>query len=277
MRVCRALLAAALAVGLGAIGTSAASAATPLSTATQSTAATVPPTVPSLTGEEFQDSQALIYETSNDVMVACDPSGTTTLPFRVTGIVTGPYPGTITEQGLLSFGPQTNPGVNSVDPGTTGPITTFDATFTIISGTTTITGNKHFVVPGVGYGGCFDGRNVVIGNRETLAQFEFLVRPNYEATIHTALGSYGDHGVATVIGDYRRFYQDDDGDGSRETYYKNNSFAQFFYSDTTPTLLLPTSNEQCKNGGWKNYGVFKNQGDCVSYVETGGKNPPSGP
>jgi hypothetical protein len=35
---------------------------------------------------------------------------------------------------------------------------------------------------------------------------------------------------------------------------------------------LPTSKEQCKNGGWQNYGVFKNQGDCVSFVTTGGKN-----
>jgi hypothetical protein len=37
---------------------------------------------------------------------------------------------------------------------------------------------------------------------------------------------------------------------------------------------LPTSKDQCKNGGWRNFGVFKNQGDCVSYVATGGKNPP---
>jgi hypothetical protein len=37
---------------------------------------------------------------------------------------------------------------------------------------------------------------------------------------------------------------------------------------------LPTSKEQCKNGGWRNFGVFKNQGDCVSFVATGGKNPP---
>jgi hypothetical protein len=39
---------------------------------------------------------------------------------------------------------------------------------------------------------------------------------------------------------------------------------------------LPTSKEQCKNGGWQTYGVFKNQGDCVSFVATGGKNPPAG-
>ncbi|HWM38992.1 MAG TPA: hypothetical protein VNS49_17950 [Streptomyces sp.] len=37
---------------------------------------------------------------------------------------------------------------------------------------------------------------------------------------------------------------------------------------------LPTSKEQCKNGGWRTFGVFKNQGDCVSFAATGGKNPP---
>lgn len=39
----------------------------------------------------------------------------------------------------------------------------------------------------------------------------------------------------------------------------------------------PTSTDQCKNGGWKAFGSFKNEGDCVSYVATGGKNPPAGP
>jgi hypothetical protein len=39
---------------------------------------------------------------------------------------------------------------------------------------------------------------------------------------------------------------------------------------------LPTSKDECKNGGWKAYGVFKNQGDCVSFVATAGKNPPAG-
>ena len=40
---------------------------------------------------------------------------------------------------------------------------------------------------------------------------------------------------------------------------------------------LPTSTDQCMNGGWKTFGVFKNQGDCVSFVATRSKNPPSGP
>lgn len=35
----------------------------------------------------------------------------------------------------------------------------------------------------------------------------------------------------------------------------------------------PTTVEQCKKGGWQQYG-FKNQGDCVAFVATNGKNEP---
>lgn len=38
----------------------------------------------------------------------------------------------------------------------------------------------------------------------------------------------------------------------------------------------PTSADQCKKDGWQAYGIFKNQGDCVSYVATQGKNQPAG-
>ena len=37
---------------------------------------------------------------------------------------------------------------------------------------------------------------------------------------------------------------------------------------------LPTSKDQCKNNGWRNYASFKNQGQCVSFVATGGKKQP---
>jgi parallel beta-helix repeat protein len=41
-------------------------------------------------------------------------------------------------------------------------------------------------------------------------------------------------------------------------------------------VTLPASADQCKKGGWQAYGVFKSQGDCVSFVATGGKNSPTG-
>jgi hypothetical protein len=43
----------------------------------------------------------------------------------------------------------------------------------------------------------------------------------------------------------------------------------------TDTQALPTTKDQCKNGGWQSYGVFRNQGDCVSFVATKGKSPPA--
>ena len=42
----------------------------------------------------------------------------------------------------------------------------------------------------------------------------------------------------------------------------------------TRTRILPTTKDDCKQDGWKNYGVFKNQGDCVSYLATNGANEP---
>ena len=40
---------------------------------------------------------------------------------------------------------------------------------------------------------------------------------------------------------------------------------------------MPTTKEDCKQGGLESFfGAFKNQGDCVSWVATGGKNLPAG-
>jgi hypothetical protein len=50
-----------------------------------------------------------------------------------------------------------------------------------------------------------------------------------------------------------------------------------FLGTPPPEFNLPTSKDQCKKGGWQNYGIFKNQGDCVSFVSTHGKNPPTAP
>jgi streptogramin lyase len=32
------------------------------------------------------------------------------------------------------------------------------------------------------------------------------------------------------------------------------------------TPPLPTSKDQCKNGGWRNFPQFKNEGQCVAFV-----------
>jgi hypothetical protein len=53
------------------------------------------------------------------------------------------------------------------------------------------------------------------------------------------------------------------------------------FNDTTYNFEIgtrPTSKDECKNGGWATFNdpAFKNQGDCVSYVATHGKNPGNG-
>jgi hypothetical protein len=52
--------------------------------------------------------------------------------------------------------------------------------------------------------------------------------------------------------------------------------SQTVSTTVTFTQRFPTSADQCKQGGWQSFGNFKNQGDCVSYVATGGRNRPNG-
>ena len=66
--------------------------------------------------------------------------------------------------------------------------------------------------------------------------------------------------------------------GVNDNYFGDNSGAWSATVTVTTPPPAPTSADDCKDGGWQNYpGLgFKNQGDCVSFVQTGGKNPPSG-
>jgi hypothetical protein len=54
------------------------------------------------------------------------------------------------------------------------------------------------------------------------------------------------------------------------------STTQFLQNTSVVRRSVPTSKDQCKNGGWKAFGNFSNQGDCVSFVAAGGKSPPGG-
>jgi hypothetical protein len=48
-------------------------------------------------------------------------------------------------------------------------------------------------------------------------------------------------------------------------------------SGTLDRVCEPQGTEECKDGGWRSFPwlAFKNQGDCVSFVATGGKNTPA--
>lgn len=53
----------------------------------------------------------------------------------------------------------------------------------------------------------------------------------------------------------------------------NNPYGLDFLGSVTFTAP-PMTTAQCTNGGWRSYGIFKNQGDCVSFVASKGRNLP---
>jgi hypothetical protein len=54
--------------------------------------------------------------------------------------------------------------------------------------------------------------------------------------------------------------------------YQPNSRIEFGDIVVVDAQPFPTSKEQCKNGGWRDFGeTFKNQGQCVAFVQRGPK------
>jgi len=50
--------------------------------------------------------------------------------------------------------------------------------------------------------------------------------------------------------------------------WSGGTLVQSLFVDCAP----PATAEQCKDRGWRTFGVFRNQGDCVGFVTTRGKN-----
>jgi hypothetical protein len=116
----------------------------------------------------------------------------------------------------------------------------FSATFTIrdSSGTATVTGSKQEG----SLGAC----------ATSVASISTGAAP-YTATIHTPNGNFHDEGLSAV------------------SVVIAGSFASlresFTSSLTEARLIGPTSKDQCKRGGWKNFPQFKNQGQCEKSVK----------
>ncbi len=161
--------------------------------------------------------------------VSCSSTGGGgSFSYTTSGTATGPYSGTFTE---------TIGGTLTSDT-TLGSLT---ATFTINSATGEVTGTKTW--SGGAYSACY----VNAGN------FIITAAMNYRATIHTAAAAYTDQGTAQT--------------STEEIGGSPSLLENFTSSQTQPTPSEPTSKQQCMNGGYKNYSQFKNQGQCVAYVE----------
>lgn len=87
--------------------------------------------------------------------------------------------------------------------------------------------------------------------------------------INSASGLGGVRVVAGCgLGDWDNFV----GNADAFTIGVNGSSTTYDFEPAAPAVGPPTSKEQCKNGGWKTFNTprkFKNQGDCIQYVNTG--------
>lgn len=184
---------------------------------------------PTLTGE-------VLESPTPQITTQCNPNGVSTVTFSATGVATGPYPGTFTEVGTATIGPQTlSPeGGQSI-----GSLLTFDAVFTIDSPAGQITGTKTLAIPFTD-----PATQVSIGQCNTFNVVEledviarFTVR--YEAQIATPTGTFSDRGVVPAV-----FVQR----ARNATEITFQVFHEEFLSDLTATEPLTTPG-QATGGG----------------------------
>lgn len=90
-------------------------------------------------------------------------------------------------------------------------------------------------------------------NRDTFVSWETIVNANPQAVIVGGVGVNQGSGNPALV-------------TSVDALVFGNSVDTFAYDFEGPVVLSPTSKDQCKNGGYLNFLVYKNQGDCVSDV-----------
>jgi|tagenome__1003787_1003787.scaffolds.fasta_scaffold20976156_1 hypothetical protein len=186
----------------------------------------------SFAGESFF-SGADVFGNPNEVVAAkCHPDGSTTLEFSLSGTAAGPYTGPFSENGTVTFGPQQLPNPTG-RPFAVGPVTQFDASFTVTAPNGTVTGSKHLTDTGGSssgaYGGCasftdqqFEQYAHATGNA---IELEGIIAA-YSATIHTVDGSFKDTGRSSVSG-LSASFQTADGGG-----HGISGFGEFFFGST---------------------------------------------
>ncbi len=145
-----------------------------------------PSLVAPLTGENLLASELGTPGTST-VSGTCNPLGSSTFTFTVTGEAFGPYSGTFTETGTITLGPFG-----------TGPFaaTSFESTFTINSTAGTVTGSKTLTAVGAPTSlGLCGTAAFPTGGAEAL---HFDGALSYTASITTPTGSGTDSGESHV-------------------------------------------------------------------------------
>jgi hypothetical protein len=181
-----------------------------------------PPAPPTLgAGPNFT-----LYETFNGEIEhlegLCQPAGTT-FEFSATGVATGPYPGTFTETGTVTFGPASGTDLFNAS------VVAFESSFRIESvldgSPVEVTGTKRLAFVGTGH--CAD---VAIGD-PFLSSRIAVVQATYEARIKTGRGVYFDRG-GTPVSLFEFYEPEDPSIGQR-------GFSELFISAIGPEAAKP--------------------------------------
>jgi hypothetical protein len=185
----------------------------------------------------------------NITEAACDADGGR-FRYEADGTAVGPYPGTFEEAGTVTAGP----GGGFSDR----QLLTLEAEFTIHSAQGEVTGRKRLPEPvpitTTTRAICVPGAGIQV--------FALSTALCYQANLP---GGDRDRGSSELI------------IGRSEP--GQNLFDQFLETFTSDPGVgscgfEPQTKEECKDGGFKDFPGFKNQGDCVSFVATKGKNEP---
>ena len=166
------------------------------------------------------------------VQGTCNASGPSTFGYSSFGQATGPVNDTYETYGEFTLASPT------------GPVTAISGNFTIHGNEAWITGTQTLAESVVAW--------CTPGEQEDL---QVEAKTNY-----SVLNPFTEQGPATLkIG--------------ATTGWATQYSADFGVQETPPPPPsgLPTSKEQCLNGGWKTFEVFKNQGECIAYVSHLGK------
>jgi hypothetical protein len=188
-----------------------------------SPAIAAPPSPPPTLGA---GSDFTMYETFNGEIEhlegLCQPGGTT-FEFNASGIATGPYPGTFTETGTVSFGPATGTALFNAS------VVAFESSFRIDSvldgNPVEVSGTKRLAFVGTGH--CAD---VAVGD-PFLSSRIAIVQATYEARIRTSHGVYFDRGGADVR--LFEFYEPEDPTVGQR------GFSELFISAIGPEAAKP--------------------------------------
>ncbi|HEX8293200.1 MAG TPA: post-COAP-1 domain-containing protein, partial [Pyrinomonadaceae bacterium] len=120
----------------------------------------------------------------------CTQGGVAGFDFPTSGTATGPYPGTYTESGSVTF--QNAPG---------GIILSFSSQFTITSGANVITGTKQLASAQPPQGGNNRGACQVLPNGNlSVSNIFMIVAAEYTAAVPTADGTVTETGTSRVSG-----------------------------------------------------------------------------